>query len=246
MKTHILFEQGNHRWGIIARDPQRRDQVIDTNEYFVEIDGEVCLLDPGGMEIFPAVFAALSRVVSSDKIRSFFCSHQDPDVFSSLPLWLGVSPTARVYVSWMWTGFIAHFGYEYVDNFAAIPDEGMPLRLGGSREVLHAVPAHYCHASGNFSLYDSEARILFSGDIGAALLPDDHDGLFVEDFSKHASYMEMFHRRWMPSNDAKNKWIGRVRSLDVDMLCPQHGAIYRGDQVGRFLDWFEALQVGVV
>jgi flavorubredoxin len=56
--------------------------------------------------------------------------------------------------------------------------------------------------------------------------------------------MEHFHRRWMPSNRAKNDWIRRVRQLDIDMLCPQHGAVFKGDDVGRFLDWFEGLEVG--
>ncbi len=48
----------------------------------------------------------------------------------------------------------------------------------------------------------------------------------------------------MPSNAAKKDWIERVRKLDIDHLCPQHGAIYSGANVERFLDWFEALDVG--
>jgi len=27
-------------------------------------------------------------------------------------------------------------------------------------------------------------------------------------------------------------------------LCPQHGAIYRGKDVARFIDWFARLEVG--
>jgi len=27
-------------------------------------------------------------------------------------------------------------------------------------------------------------------------------------------------------------------------MCPQHGRIFQGDDVQRFLDWFEALEVG--
>jgi hypothetical protein len=33
---------------------------------------------------------------------------------------------------------------------------------------------------------------------------------------------------------------------DTGLLCPQHGALYRGADVGRFIDWFGALKVGVV
>ena len=38
-----------------------------------------------------------------------------------------------------------------------------------SRRHVDAIPAHYCHSSGTFSLYDPTAGILFSGDIGADL-----------------------------------------------------------------------------
>ena len=106
------------------------------------------------------------------------------------------------------------------------------------------IPAHYVHSSGNYSVYDPVAKILMSGDIGAALLPDDAPPI-VEDFSAHVSKMEFFHQIWMPSNRAKNDWVRRVRELDVEILTPQHGAAFTGDNVKRFLDWFEGLEVGI-
>jgi len=47
------------------------------------------------------------------------------------------------------------------------------------------------------------------------------------------------------SNRAKNDWIKRVRALDIEYMAPQHGRIFKGDDVKRFLDWFEKLDVGV-
>ncbi|MFQ5557650.1 MAG: MBL fold metallo-hydrolase, partial [Acidimicrobiales bacterium] len=109
---------------------------------------------------------------------------------------------------------------------------------------LQLVPCHYVHASGHFCLYDPTARILFSSDIGAALLPPDDERVFVEDFDAHLEHMTAFHQRWMPSNRAKNDWVNRVRTLDIDMMCPQHGAVFTGEDVQRFLEWFAALEVG--
>jgi flavorubredoxin len=37
-----------------------------------------------------------------------------------------------------------------------------------------------------------------------------------------------------------------VAQLEIDMLCPQHGAIYQGEDVQRFINWFDELQVGIV
>jgi len=56
--------------------------------------------------------------------------------------------------------------------------------------------------------------------------------------------MKMFHQRWMPSNRARNDWIKRVRELDIEYMAPQHGRIFKGDNVTRFLDWLEEMEVG--
>lgn len=241
MIAHELFHQDGRRWVYFGRDPDVKTTIIDTNQYLV-VDGEDgLLLDPGGLEMFPPFVAALSREIELDKIRLIVSSHQDPDVISSLGLWLGICPDVQVWVPLPWELFIPHLADGR--QLRVIPDGGMNVSLGQSSD-LRLIPAHYCHSSGNFSTYDPRAKILFSGDIGAAILPRDETSVFVEDFGRHIRHIEGFHRRWMPSNTAKNRWIARVRPLDIAMLCPQHGAIYRGDDVKRFLDWFEQLEVG--
>ena len=241
--TQTIFQDGDHKWVAIIRDPGRPDYLIDTNEYLVTHGGQGMLVDPGGLEVFPAVFSAVATEFDPSAIASIFASHQDPDVISSLALWLEFNPQMRCHISWIWTSFIPHFGGN-ASTFAAIPDEGMAISLGGL--PLQAVPAHYLHSSGNFHLYDRAAKVLFSGDVGAALLPAEHNELFVKDFASHIRHAEAFHRRWMGSNEAKRQWCERVSQLEIDLLCPQHGAIYQGKDVQRFIDWFDGLHVGVL
>lgn len=244
MKSTTIFDDGAHQWIICARDPEKSSAIIDSNEYVIMSGGEAMMLDPGGTEVFPAVLGAVSDRLEIRQITKFFLTHQDPDVISSLPLWLGLCPKAKVYVPSIWAGFIAHLGIEYVENFVLIPDEGMSLDLGTSHRRIDLVPAHYCHSSGNYSLFDPHARILFSGDIGAALLPAGYESMFAEDFEQHVGYMHGFHTRWMPSGAALKAWTERVRALDPLMIAPQHGAIFRNEQVGQFLDWIGNLEVG--
>jgi flavorubredoxin len=236
-----IYQDGGHRWGVISRDPAKPGHVIDTNEYLVTSDGKGMLLDPGGSEIFPAVLSALSREFDPTKVCYVFASHQDPDIASSLALWLEVSFDLKCLVSWLWGSFLPHYGVA-ANTFVTIPDEGMNVALG--QLILQLVPAHYLHSSGNFNVYDPKAKILFSGDIGAALLPPEQNQLFVKDFDQHIRHAEMFHQRWMGSNEAKQRWCERVSKLDIEMMCPQHGAIYRGADVRRFVDWFGNLKVG--
>lgn len=240
-RIEVIYQRGEHQWAVVARDPEKPGYLIDTNEYLITHRGESLLTDPGGMEIFPVVFAALSQEIDMTTVKSLFASHQDPDIISSLALWLEVNPDLRCYLSWLWASFIPHFGGND-QTFVAIPDEGMEIDLRGLK--LQAVAAHYLHSSGNFHLYDPAAKILFSGDVGAALVPPEEDTLVVENFDRHIKHAEGFHRRWMGSNEAKLDWCERVALLDIDMLCPQHGSLYQGQDVERFINWFAELAVG--
>lgn len=239
--TKVIFEQGEHRWVVVARDPARPDYLIDTNEYLVMHGQHALLTDPGGLEIFPAVFSAISESYDPQTIGWLFASHQDPDIISSLSLWLDFKPEMQCYLSWLWGEFVPHFGGND-KTFIELPDDGMDIRMGGLQ--LRAIPAHYLHSSGNFHLYDPAARILFSGDVGAAMLPAGDGSLYVTDFDRHIHHAEGFHRRWMGSDAAKLDWCERVSHLQIDMLCPQHGAIYQGKDVERFINWFAELPVG--
>ncbi len=236
-----LFSRNGHVWSVIGRDKNKRDEVIDTNQYLIEKNGKGLLLDPGGIENFSTTAAELSKHFDLRNLDSLFASHQDPDVISSLTLWVQAMPHIKVHMPSVWVGFITHFGV-LEENINAIPDKGGIVMLEDL--PLQALPAHYMHSSGNLSLYDAEAKILFSGDIGAALLPEDNDDLFVKDFQEHIGYMEYFHRRWMPSNEAKSRLVSMVRKLDIDMIAPQHGSIFQGEDVARFLNWLDALRVG--
>ncbi len=242
-KTEVIFESESHKWIMITRDPSKLSYVIDTNEYLiVNKEEKGFLIDPGGLEIFPVVFGSISRDFSPDDITHIFSSHQDPDIISSISLWLEVNPKIQCYISWLWTSFLPHFGGDGT-TYIPIPDEGMEIQHGNIS--LTAVPAHYLHSSGNFNLYDKVSNIFFSGDIGSALLPADHTDIYVSNFDSHIKMCEKFHKRWMGSERAKKKWCERVSSLKVDMLCPQHGSIFAGKDVDRFVNWFSDLEIGM-
>lgn len=241
IKITELYRNKQHSWFMLGRDASKPDNIIDTNQYLILNQQQTLLLDPGGIELFAPMLEALVKIVPLEQVQQLFASHQDPDIISSLGLWDQVLQNAKLYSPWLWEGFIRHFGMEHT-QFVPIPDEGMVIDLAGL--ALRTIPAHYLHSSGNFHLYDPEAKILFSGDIGAALEPVDAP-VFVEDFDSHIKHMQYFHQRWMPSEQAKHVWLQHVRQLDIDMMCPQHGRIFKGKAVQQFFDWFEQLPVGI-
>lgn len=236
----MLFDNGSHQ--CLMFDDLVSGDGVQSNQFLIIDHDEYLLLDPGGDLTYTPLSLELSKHIPVQDLTYIFASHQDPDIISSLALWLEFNPQMKCYVSWLWGSFIPHFGGT-AETFVALPDEGAAIPLAGL--PLQAIPAHYLHSSGNLHLYDRQAKILFSGDVGAALLPADKQNLFVEDFAGHIRHAEAFHRRWMGSNEAKRAWCERVSQLDIDMMCPQHGAIYRGADVQRFINWFDELRVGV-
>ena len=226
---------------MFGRDESKPENIIDSNQYMVRTANRCVLFDPGGAEIFAPMMAAVLNYVSVEQITDLFASHQDPDVISSLGLWDQALTNAKLYAPAIWEGFIRHFGCESIE-YVAIPDNGATIKLDSGE--LQFIPAHYLHSSGNFHVYDPEAKILMSGDVGPALEPIGVP-MFVDNFAAHTEKMRYFHQRWMPSNPAKKAWIDRVRKLEIDILAPQHGRLFKGDDVKRFLDWFEALPVGI-
>jgi flavorubredoxin len=141
--------------------------------------------------------------------------------------------------------FAPHFGIDVEDLRRIVPVDDRGTRINIPTGYLELIPAHFLHSVGNFSVYDPQSKILFSGDIGASVMPEDSFYFEVKDFRSHIRYMEGFHRRYMKSQVATRKWVSMVRRLKVDIIAPQHGAIMRGKVAEEFLSWLENLRCGV-
>jgi flavorubredoxin len=118
----------------------------------------------------------------------------------------------------------------------------LPLKGGGQ---LRCISAPYLHSPGNMVMYDSVSGFLFSGDIGAAVFKDGKLRLVIEDWSTHVTAMQGFHQRYMSSNRAVSGFIRKIDGLPITAILPQHGSMFRGDEVAKFLRWSEQLPVGV-
>lgn len=244
LESFPLFEQKDHRFIMLGWEEKEDGMAVQTNQYVITSGREIVLLDPGGAHVFPRVLANVAELVDLKAISHIFYSHQDPDVSSGITLWLSMAERAMVHISELWVRFLPHFGIYDGRRIVSIPDGGKSLTLsGGARLVM--VPSHFLHSTGCFSLYDSFSKILFSGDIGAALFPEGKRYPIVTDFEAHLPLMEGFHKRYMASNAACRSWVRRVSALDVETIAPQHGAVIQGrENVKKFLSWFEGLRCG--
>jgi flavorubredoxin len=215
--------------------------MVQANQHLIVSGDEAMLLDPGGHKVYTKLIAAMGGSVAPAKLTHLFFSHQDPDIVAAANGWLMMTD-AQGYLSSLWIRFLQHFGVDdlVVKRIHPIPDEGMRLTVGGTE--LKLIPCHFLHSPGNFQVWDPVARILYSGDLGASLGPE---GFEVGDFDAHVPTMAGFHRRYMASPAALHGWAQMARSLDVEIIAPQHGAMFMGrEKVKRFIDWIDGLPCG--
>jgi len=235
----VLFSTQAHR-NVVFED-LGEGGMVQANQHLLISGGQAMLLDPGGHKVYTKLIAALGAGIAPARLTHLFFSHQDPDIVAAANGWLMMTD-ADGYLSGLWIRFLQHFGVDdlVVKRIHAIPDEGMRLTVGGTE--LKLIPCHFLHSPGNFQVWDPVARILYTGDLGASIGPDDFQ---VGDFDAHVPTMAGFHRRYMASPSALRGWARMARSLDIEIIAPQHGAVFVGrEKVKRFIDWVDGLECG--
>ncbi|WP_426105396.1 MBL fold metallo-hydrolase [Massilia sp. TSP1-1-2] len=241
-----LFNNGEHICLMFSDLVEASEgESVQSNQFLIVREGNGILLDPGGILTYNELFLAMSKFFPPKQLKYVFASHADPDIIASLPRWLNGSET-KLLISEIWSRFVPHFCAQgkTEGRIIAMPDEGTLLPFGGA--TFQILPAHFLHAEGNFQFYDDVSKILFSGDMGASMLPASLSTQPVQDFDQHLPYMRGFHSRYMVSNKVCRYWVNMVRKLDPEWIVPQHGAPFKGRaMIARFLDWIESLPCGV-
>jgi len=241
-----LFNNGSHVC-IVFNDlaDKSSSEAVQSNQFLIVTDGHGALIDPGGNMTYNALMVGMGKYFNFRKLEYILASHQDPDIVASINKWL-IGTECKVVAPAIWERFLPHFcGVGNTENrIIGIPDKGMNIQLGNT--TIKAIPAHFLHSEGNFQFYDVASKILFSGDLGASLVPADLAVEPVTDFKAHLAAMEGFHKRYMTSNKACRFWANMARTMDIESIVPQHGRPFIGkEMVNQFISWIENLQCGI-
>jgi flavorubredoxin len=240
MQSTFLYDKDGHKNVLLPSFDE--GIAVQANQHLVLHGGGGMILDPGGHKVYSRVLGETRARLGDANLDYIFLSHQDPDIVAAVNGWL-LATDAVAYASKLWMRFIPHFGLDklVIDRLRPIPDEGMKLDLRGSPLLI--LPAHFLHSCGNFHVYDPVSKIFYSGDLGASLETPYTE---VPDFDGHLEYMRGFHERYMGSNAAMRAWAQMARKLDIEVIAPQHGALFRGKAlVNRFIEWCEGLRCGI-
>ncbi len=236
-----LFNKEGHR--NICFHELGGGMMVQANQHIIVDGGEAALLDPGGHKVFPELLSELYSLVPLNGLKHIVLSHQDPDIVAAVNGWLMSTTDTVAYIPSLWLRFITHFGVDsfVMNRLLPVEDEGTTLEVNG--RAIKLIPAHFLHSPANFQVYDTVSKILYTGDLGASV---GCDYQLVEDFDQHLTHMQGFHERLMPSSKAMKAWVRTVSQLEIDIIAPQHGAMFANKElVERFIAWVDGLKCGV-
>ncbi len=247
--SHVLFDNSEHK--CITFTSLVKGEGVQANQFLIVHKDRAAVIDPGGDLTYTPLTIELMKYIRLDKLDYVMASHQDPDIITSMPRWL-VHTDAKIVASKLWARFLPHLnsafmsdrikGGGWLERLIEVPDQGQTIKLGECD--IKIVPAHFLHSVGNFQFYDPISKILFSGDMGASMVDTANEP--VQDFAAHIPTMKGFHERYMCSRRVVHLWANMVRSMDVEMIVPQHGRPFYGkEMINQFLDWVEQLECGI-
>lgn len=210
------------------------------NNPYLMVDGdEAVLFDPGpGHPIFrDLIIGKIKQVINPEKIKYIIVHHQDPDLCGLIPLIENIlHPDVTVLCHSRAALFVPYYGTR--KGILPICDEDV-FRLKSGREIkFYHMP--YLHFAGNMFSYDIDTASIFTSDIF---------GCFNQNWMLYSdeSYLEparMFIEHYVCHREPLLYAYDKLKSLKIDRILPQHGAVIENDEVQKFIELLITSQPG--
>ncbi|PNV79948.1 MAG: MBL fold hydrolase [Fervidicoccus sp.] len=206
------------------------------NSYLVIGDNEAALIDtvnPGFEDIMEK---RIRSVVEPEKIKYIVMNHAEPDYAGGIERALTLSKGAKLITTQLGSKFATLF-YNIPQDRIKVVKEGEKIDLGGY--TLSFIEAPMLHWPETMFTFLNERGILFTCDFFGAHTAEGMWSDEVEDIMYHAK--KYWGEIMMPFRvNAKNA-LKKISGLDVKMIAPSHGPIYRRPKeiLERYIDWSE-------
>lgn len=196
-----------------------------TYNAFLIMDEKITLVDTVKEPFAEELLARVSEIVDPERIDYLVSNHVEMDHSGAIPAVMKVAKNAALVSSEPngVKGLKAHYGDKY--NYIGVKP-GDSISLGKRSLTFVATPM--LHWPDNMVTYCPEEKLLFSNDAFgqhfASSKPFDDEvdlAIVMEEAQKY--YANIL----MPYGQQARKTLEIVRGLDVDMIAPSHGVIWR-------------------
>ena len=193
------------------------------NAYLI-MDKKVTLVDTVKHYLFDEMLSRIKEIIAPSKIDYIISNHVEMDHSGSLQKILEICPKAKVITSARGEkGLKRHFKKDW--NFQVVKS-GDTLNIG--KRTLHFVEIPMVHWPDSMVTYSPSDKLLLPNDAfgqhiaSAARFDDEIDwGILKEEAAKYYANIVM------PYGSQVEKALKALSGLDIDMIGPSHGIIWR-------------------
>jgi len=204
------------------------------NAYLIVGKEKIALVDTVQNNFADEMLQKIGKVVDPENIDYLVMNHAEPDHAGAIPRVMAVAKNAELVVTKVGVDMATVF-YDVPPERTTMVKDGDTLDLGG--KTLRFIDAPWLHWPETMFTYCVEDKVLFPCDFFGAHLAksriyDDEVGDIVLPEAKRY-YAEIM----MPFPVAIQRALDKVKNLDLKMIAPSHGPIYRNPK--RILDAYE-------
>jgi flavorubredoxin len=193
------------------------------NAYLI-VDKKITLVDTVKHYLFDEMLARIKEIVDPKKIDYIVSNHVEMDHSGSLPKMIKEAPNAKIITSTRGEkGLLRHYKRDL--GFQAVKS-GDTLNIG--KRTLHFVHIPMVHWPDSMVTYIPSDKLLLPNDAfgqhiaSSERFDDEIDwGILREEAAKYYANIVM------PYGDQVKKALEAVSGLDIDMIGPSHGIIWR-------------------
>ncbi|WP_026842717.1 FprA family A-type flavoprotein [Citrifermentans bremense] len=194
------------------------------NSYLVQGDTHTAIIDTVKRKRFDEFLANIRSITDLSKIDYIVVNHSEPDHSGSLALLLELCPEATVVSSQAARTFL---GNQIHTQFGSrVVKDNDTLDLGG--RTLRFIAAPFLHWPDTMFTLLEEEGVLFPCDAFGSHYSG--EGIFADempDFSGETRFY--FDCIMRPFKERILQAVAKLDDVELKMLCPSHGPIYRSD-----------------
>ena len=230
-----IYYVGAVDWDVRSFHGYSTNRGATYNAYLI-IDEKIALVDTVKAPFSAELIERVSEIIDPEIIDYVISNHVEMDPSGGIPEVMKVAKNAKIVTSAPsgLKGLQAHYGsdYEYIGVKA-----GESFSLG--KRTLTFVTTPMLHWPDNMVTYCPEEKLLFSNDafgqhFSSNLIFDDQVDL-TEVMAEAKKY---YANILMPFGTQAGKALEIVKGLDIDMIAPSHGIIWRSN-IDMIFDAYE-------
>lgn len=233
MEIYSVPEIAKDVFWVGAKDWSRRmfdalvplPQGTSYNAYLVKGEEKTALIDtvnPGFEEEFEE---KINLVSSLEKLDYLIMNHAEPDHASAIRFIMDRTPDS-VLVTTERGVKMASLYHDLPDDRVKVVADGNTIDLGGKN--LHFIEAPWLHWPETMFTYLPEGRVLFPCDFFGAHTAQ---GVYDEDLEELIPLAKSYYGEiMMPFGKMGAKALEKIKDLDIAIIAPSHGPIYKNPQ----------------